>query len=73
MYLQNFKAIGQAWTKLHASKVEKLDACIWSLFANLVTFISSGGEFWYYNRITINKQNHLIDHDQYDTSALVHH
>ena len=36
---QNFKAVGPIQAELHILKVEKLDACIRPLFANLVTFV----------------------------------
>ena len=38
--LPNFKAVGQTQTELHSLKVEKLDACIRPIFANLVTIIA---------------------------------
>ena len=37
--LPNFIAVGQTHTELYSLKVEKLDACIRPLFANLVTYI----------------------------------
>ena len=37
-YLRNFKAVGPTEAELHILKVEKLDACIRPLFANLVKY-----------------------------------
>ena len=36
----NFKAVDQVWAELHILKVEKLDACIRLLFANLLTRVT---------------------------------
>ena len=37
--LLNFKAVGETQAELHSLKVEKLDACIRPLFANLVAYL----------------------------------